>query len=145
MRQRGELTDSEWERLEPLLPPEKPETGRTNKDHRQIINGILWRERTGAPWRDRPDRYGPWSTVYSRFWRWRVAGSWDRVFAAVQQEEDAAGAVDWEVQFIDSSVIRAHQHAAGAKGGLQQPKRWGAVRAASRPRCTSRPRARANR
>jgi len=145
MRHRGELTDSEWERLEPHLPPEKPETGRTNKDHRQIINGILWRERTGAPWRDLPERYGPWSTAYSRFWRWREAGIWDRVFAAVQQEEDAAGAVDWEVQFVDSSVIRAHQHAAGAKGGLQRPRHWGAARAASRPRCTSRPRAAASR
>jgi transposase len=145
MRHRGELTESEWGRLEPLLPPEKPETGRTNKDHRQIINGILWRERTGAPWRDLPKRYGPWSTVYSRFWRWREAGIWDRVFAAVQQEEDAAGAVDWEVQFVDSSVIRAHQHAAGAKGGRQKRRRSARVRAASRPRCTSRPRAAANR
>jgi transposase len=139
MRHRGELTDSEWERLEPHLPPEKPETGRTNTDHRQIINGILWRERTGAPWRDLPERYGPWSTVYSRFWRWREAGIWDRIFAAVQQEADAAGEVDWSVHFVDGSVIRAHQHAAGAKGGRQKPRRWGAARAASQPRCTSRP------
>ena len=145
MGHRGELTDAEWERLGPLLPPEKPDTGRTNKDHRQIINGILWRERTGAPWRDLPDRYGPWSTVYSRFWRWREAGIWDRVFAAVQQEADAAGAVDWSVHFVDGSVIRAHQHAAGAKGGLPKPRRWGAARAASRPRCTSRPRGMASR
>jgi transposase len=144
MRHRGELTDSEWERLEPLLPPEKPETGRTNTDHRPIINGILWRERTGAPWRDLPERYGPWSTVYSRFWRWRAGGIWDRIFAAVQQEADAAGEVDWSVHFVDGSVIRAHQHAAGAKGGRQKPKRWGAARAASRPRCTSKPRARAS-
>jgi transposase len=145
MGHRGELSDQEWERLEPLLPAEKPETGRPNVDHRRIINGILWRERTGAPWRDLPERYGPWSTVYSRFWRWRAAGIWDRVFAAVQQEEDAAGAVDWEVQFVDGSVIRAHQHAAGAKGGTQKPRRWGAARAASRPRCTSRPTGRASR
>jgi transposase len=145
MRHRGELTDQEWERLEPLLPAEKPETGRPNVDHRRIINGILWQERTGAPWRDLPERYGPWSTVYSRFWRWRVAGIWDRIFAAVQQQADAAGEVDWAIQFVDGSVIRAHQHAAGAKGGLQKRRRWGAARAASRPRCTSRPRGTASR
>jgi transposase len=145
MTHRGELTDQQWERLKPLLPPEKPETGRPNVDHRRIIDGIVWRERTGAPWRDLPERYGPWSTVDSRFWRWREAGIWDRVFAAVQQEEDAAGAMDWDVQSVDSSVIRAHQHAAGAKGGRRQPKRWGAARAASRPRCTSRPRVGASR
>jgi transposase len=145
MGHRGELTDKEWERLEPLLPAEKPETGRPNVDHRRIINGILWRERTGAPWRDLPERYGPWSTVYSRFWRWRVAGIWDRIFAAVQQQADAAGEVDGAIQFVDGSVIRAHQHAAGAKGGLQKRRRWGAARAASRPRCTSRSRGRASR
>ena len=145
MRHRGELTDQEWERLQPLLPAEKPERGRPNTDHRRIIDGILWRERTGAPWRDLPERYGPWSTVYSRFWRWRAAGIWDRIFAAVQQQADAAGEVDWEVQFVDGSVIRAHQHAAGAKGGTRKPRRWGAARAASRPRCTSRRRATASR
>jgi transposase len=139
MRHRGELTDQEWERLEPLLPPEKSERGRPNAEHRRIINGILWRERTGAPWRDLPERYGPWSTVYSRFWRWREAGVWDRIFAAAQQQADEAGEVDWSVHFVDGSVIRAHQHAAGAKGGIQKPRRWGAARAASRPRCTSRP------
>src|SRR3954451_1840597 len=117
MRHRGELTDQEWEGLEPLLPPEKPERGRPNVDHRQIINGILWRERTGAPWRDLPERYGPWQTVYSRFRRWRLAGIWDRIFAAVQREADANGEVDWSVHFVDGSVIRAHQHAAGARGG----------------------------
>jgi transposase len=145
MAHRGELTDRQWEGLEPLLPPERPETGRPNVDHRRIIDGILWRERTGAPWRDLPARYGPWSTVYSRFWRWQKAGVWDRVFAAVQQEEDAAGAVDWGVQFIDSSVIRAHQHAAGARGGHRKPRRWARARAASRPRPTSRPRGAASR
>lgn len=142
---RYEIKDGDWDRIKEFLPGQVGHRGVTAKDNRLFMNAVLWIARTGAPWRDLPERYGPWSTVYSRFWRWRVAGIWDRVFAAVQQEEDAAGAVDWEVQFIDSSVIRAHQHAAGAKGGLQKPKRWGAVRAASRPRCTSRPRARANR
>src|SRR5947199_9703940 len=124
MRHRGELTDQEWERLKPHLPPEKPERGRPNVEHRRIINGILWRERTGAPWRDLPERYGPWSTVYSRFWRWRVAGIWDRIFAAIQQGADAAGKVDWSVHFVDGTVIRAQQDAAGAKGGTQKRSRW---------------------
>ena len=144
MNGRGELTDRKWERLAPLLPPEQPATGRRNADHRRIINGILWRERTGAPWRDMPARYGPWSTVYSRFWRWREAGIWDRVFAAVQREEDAAGRIDWSVQFVDGTVIRAHQHAAGLKGGRRTRRRWGGVGAGSARRSTSRRRAAAS-
>jgi transposase len=138
MAHRGELTNAQWERLSPLLPPEKPAVGKPNHDHRTIIDGILWRLRTGAPWRDVPARYGPWSTVYSRFRRWRLAGLWDRIFAAVQREADAAGEVDWSVHFVDGTVIRAHQHAAGAKGGTRRPRRSGAAKVASRPRCTSR-------
>ena len=144
MSHRGELTDRQWERLEPLLPPERPRTGRPNVEHRRIINGIVWRERTGAPWRDLPERYGPWSTVYSRFWRWREAGVWDRVFAAIQREEDAAGAVDWGVHFVDGTTIRAHQHAAGAKGGHRRRRRSAAVGAGSARRSTSRRRAAAS-
>ncbi len=138
MRHRGELTDQEWERLEPHLPPEQPEMGRPNVDHRRIINGILWRLRTGAPWRDLPEGYGPWSTVSSRFRRWRLAGIWDRILAAVQREADAAGEVDWSVAFMDGTVIRAHQHAAGAKGGLQKPRHSGAARVGSVPRSIAR-------
>jgi transposase len=145
MPSRGELTTAQWERLRPLLPPEQPRTGRPNMDHRRILNGILWKLRTGAPWRDLPERYGPWATVYSRFWRWQRAGLWDRVFAAVQRQADAAGQVDWEVHFVDGTIVRAHQHAAGAKGGTRKRRRLGAVRAASRPRCTSGPRAAASR
>ncbi len=145
MGHRGELTDAQWERLSPLLPPEKPAVGKPNKGHRTIIDGILWRERTGAPWRDLPARYGPWSTVYSRFWRWRVAGIWDRIFAAVQQQADAAGEVDWGVHFLDGTVIRAHQHAAGARGGTRRRRRWGRAGAASRRRSTSGRRAAASR
>lgn len=144
MNGRGELTDRQWEALKPHLPAEKPETGRPNVDHRRIIDGILWRERTGAPWRDLPERYGPWSTVYSRFWRWRQAGIWERIFAAVQREGDAAGRIDWEVHFVDGTVIRAHQHAAGAKGGLQKRRRLAAAGAGSARRCMSEQRAMAS-
>jgi transposase len=112
---RRELTDAQWQRLEPLLPPQKPRTGRPNDDHRRILNGILWIHRTGAPWRDLPERYGPVGTVSSRFYRWRRAGLWARVLEALQAEADAAGRIDWDLHFVDSSVIRAHQHAAGAR------------------------------
>jgi transposase len=114
---RHELTNTQWERLQPLLPPQKPPTGRPAVDHRRILNGLLWLLRTGAPWRDLPERYGPWQTVASRFYRWRTAGLWDRLFAAVQQQADAAGHLDWDLHFVDGTIIRAHQHAAGAPSG----------------------------
>jgi transposase len=117
---RFELTDEQWQRLEPLLPPARPRTGRPNEDHRRIVNGILWIHRTGSPWRDLPERYGPVGTVSSRFYRWRAAGVWDRLLRALQAEADARGKVDWELHFIDGTIIRAHQHAAGARrsGGI---------------------------
>jgi transposase len=133
---RHELTNTQWERLHPLLPPQKPQTGRPAVDHRRILNGILWILRTGAPWRDLPERYGPWSTVASRFYRWRKIGLFDRLFAAVQQQADAAGQLDWDRHFVDGTVIRAHQHAAGAKKGVRTPKRSGAAKGASVPKST---------
>jgi transposase len=145
MPYRGELTNAHWGRVAPLLPPEKPRVGKPNKDHRTILDGILWKLRTGAPWRDLPERYGPWSTVYSRFRRWRLAGIWDRVFAAVQRQADAAGQVDWTVHFVDGTIIRAHQHAAGARGGTRLRRRSAGARAASARRCTSARRAAASR
>ena len=107
--------DVQWRRLEPLLPPEKPWTGRPNEDHRRILNGMLWVHRTGAPWRDLPVYYGPVGTVSSRFYRWRKAGIWDSILSALQAEADARGEVDWDLHFVDATVIRAHQHAAGAR------------------------------
>jgi transposase len=101
--------------LEPHLPPEKPWTGRSNAPHRRILNGILWVLRTGAPWHDLPRRYGPVGTVSSRFYRWRASGVWDRILAALQSEADARGEVDWDLHFVDATIIRAHQHAAGAR------------------------------
>jgi transposase len=83
----------------------------------RILNAILWKLATGAPWRDLPERYGPWQTVYTRFWRWTRAGVWDRLLAAVERRADAAGALDGELHFVDGTIVRAHQHAAGAKGG----------------------------
>jgi transposase len=111
------LTDEEWGRLAPLLPPQRPRTGRPAKAHRAVVEGILWVLRTGAPWRDLPERYGPWKTVASRFYRWQAAGVWDRVLAALQRQGDAAGALDWGTHYVDATTIRAHPHAAGAKRG----------------------------
>ena len=111
---RFELSDRQWARVAPHLPPEKPPTGRPNDDHRRIVDGILWVQRTGAPWRDLPARYGPVGTVSSRFYRWRRAGVWDRVLAALQAEADAQGEVDWDLHLVDATIVRGHQHAAGA-------------------------------
>ena len=112
---RYELTDTAWQRLEPLLPPRKSRTGRPNHDHRRILHGILWIHRTGAPWRDLPQRYGPVGTVSSRFYRWCRAGIWDRILSAFQAEADARGEIDWDLHFVDATIVRAHQHAAGAR------------------------------
>ena len=118
---RHELTDDQWDRLEPLLPPQRPSTGRPNQDHRTILNGILWILRTGAPWRDLPERYGNWKTVYSRFRRWQAAGIWDRILTELQCEAAHDDQLDGALTMIDSSSIRAHQHAAGARKRGTQP------------------------
>src|SRR5438105_3166376 len=143
MRRRHELNDTEWARLEPLLPPRKP--GRPRHDDRRMLNGILWKLATGVPWRDLPERYGPWQTLYTHFRRWTAAGVWDQLFAAVQRQADAAGGLDWEWHFVAGTVIRAHQHAAGAKGGTLRPRRSAAAKVASRPGSTCAPRAAASR
>ncbi len=140
---RHELTDEQWKRLEPLLPPAKPRVGRPNADHRRILNAIRWRLRTGAPWRDLPERYGSWKTVYSRFRRWQQQGLWDKILAELQADADAEGNLDWTIHFVDGSVVRAHPHAAGAKRGRTKP--WVAVVEVSPRRSTSAPRAGAGR
>ena len=113
---RGELTEYQWQRLKPLLPAQKPKLGRPALPHRQILNGILWILRTGAPWRDLPPHYGAWQTVACRFYRWQKAGIWERLVRALQQQADAAGLLDWNLHLVDSTLVRAHQHAAGARG-----------------------------
>lgn len=112
---RHELTDDQWERLKPLLPPQRPRTGRPAKPHRTVLNGILWILRTGAPWRDLPDRYGVWQTIYSRFRRWREAGIWETVLTTVQSEAAFDGTLDGSLAMIDGTNVRAHQQAAGAR------------------------------
>jgi transposase len=117
------LTDEQWARLAPLLPLQKPATGRPAKPHREVLEAIGWVLRTGAPWRDLPKEYGPWQTAASRFYRWAEQGVWERVLAAVQADADTRGELDWLLHSLDASVVRAHQHAAGAKGGMPRPRR----------------------
>ncbi|MFJ9344772.1 IS5 family transposase [Streptomyces sp. NPDC101733] len=110
---RGDLTNAEWGRLEPLLPPGGMRGGRWS-EHRKVINGVLFRVRTGVPWRDLPERFGPWETVYKRHRRWSADGTWELLLTRVQAAENAAGRIDWDVS-VDSTTTRAHQHSAGAR------------------------------
>ena len=131
---RGDLTKTQWERLHPLRPPQKPKTGRPAVDHRRVLNGILGMLRTGAPWRDLPEPYGPWRTVAGRFYRGQRAGLWSQLLAAVQAQADAAGELNGDLPDLAGTMIRAHQHAAGATKGPQRPKRSVAAGVGSVPK-----------
>jgi transposase len=104
-----EFSDAQWERIAPLMPQI---TGRSRpfRDHRQVVEGIAYRYRTGCAWRDLPERFGPWQTVWKRHKRFSADGTWDRIFTALLAEADTAGDIDWAVS-IDSTINRAHQHA----------------------------------
>ena len=119
---RHELTDAAWARIEPLLPPTGRRGGRW-RDHRQVINAILWQANTGVPWRDLPERYGPWKTPYQRFRRWAADGTWARLKAQVVTLAELDDDINWDAQ-VDATIVRAHQHAAGAvKRGSMSPRR----------------------
>jgi transposase len=126
---RYELTDFEWSIIAPLLP-NKPR-GKVRADDRKVLNGIYWRLRTGSPWADIPERYGPATTCYNRFVRWRKVGVWDRIFEAVSKVYDG------DLQMVDSSSIRVHQHAANVKKGVRKTPASGNLSAA---RCMGRSR-----
>ncbi|WP_418955198.1 IS5 family transposase [Streptomyces tritici] len=117
---RADLTDKQWAVLEPLLP-KGTRAGRPPLwPRRQLIDGIRFRVRTGVPWRDIPVEYGPWNRVYDLFRRWQCNGTWQRILTRLQSLADAKGAIVWDLS-VDSTVCRAHQHAAGARkrGDLQ--------------------------
>jgi len=114
--------------------PSRARTGRP-KEHRAVLDALLWLGKTGAPWRDLPARYGPWQSVATRFYRWTRSGLWDRIPSALRRIADARGRIDWDVQMVDGTSVRAHRHAAGAKGG-SRGRRWGAHAAASAASCT---------
>ena len=114
---RYELTETEWNRIKDMLPPERTgKPGRPSSDNQTALNGILWIARSGAAWRDMPERYGSWSSVYDRFKRWSENGVIEAIFDAL--------AVDADMQdvSIDSTAVDAHQHSAGAKKGLRTKK-----------------------
>ena len=108
---RFDLTDKEWSIINPLLP-NKPR-GVPRVDDRRVVNGIFHTLRTGAPWRDLPERYGPYTTVYNRYNRWAKAGVWSRIFGALRARSPGS------LHLIDTSIVRAHQHAAGGKKGAR--------------------------
>lgn len=136
---RHELTDEEFELLKPLLPSAGRRGGQW-RDHHQVLNGLFWRLRTGAPWRDIPERYGPWKTIYHRFNQWRKDGTFDKMIQALQVRLDRNGLIEWDLWCIDSSSIRATRAAAGAgkKGAMPSRKTmaWAAPKAATPARST---------
>lgn len=109
---RRELTDGQWQRIEQLVPGKKGDKGRAGQDNRLFVDAVLWILRTGAPWRDLPCEFGNWNSTFVRFRRWARNEIWESLFKALANDPD------FEHVMIDATIVRAHQHAAGAKGGL---------------------------
>jgi putative transposase len=120
---RRELTHTQWQRIERLVPGKEGDKGRHGADNRLFVDAVLWIARAGAPWRDLPQEFGNWNSVFQRFRRWAKKGVWERIFNALVENPD------FEYLIIDSTIVRAHQHAAGAKGGAKM--RRSGVRAAA--------------
>jgi transposase len=112
------LSDAAWERMAPLIIGRPDQKGSTGRDNRMFVEGVLWIVRTGSPWRDLPEVFGDWNSVFRRFSRWSIKGVWWRIFEAMSDDPD------FEYLIVDSTIVRAHQHAAGAKkGGLKIKRR----------------------
>ena len=126
------MSDEEWAFFERFILAVRAPNGRKPTNHRLVLDGIFWIARTGAPWRDLPGEFGKWSSVYRQFRRWTLIGLWEDIMEALNQ----SGAVPSALQMIDSTVIRAHHQAAGAKGGLHD-KVSAVLEVALRPRSTS--------
>jgi len=120
---RRQLTNAQWRRIERLVPGKEGDKGRHGEDNRLFVDAVLWLVRAGAPWRDLPEQFGKWNSVFQRFRRWAKKGDWERIFNALIENPD------FEYLIIDSTIVRAHQHAAGAKGGAKV--RRSGVRAAA--------------
>ena len=118
------LSDATWERMAPLIIGRPDQKGSTGRDNRMFVEGVLWIVRTGSPWRDLPEAFGDWNSVFRRFSRWSLKGVWWRIFEAMSDDPD------FEYLIVDSTIVRAHQHAAGAKKGGLKIRRL-AVRAAA--------------
>jgi transposase len=128
---RGLMSDEEWKIFEPFVAPRVPRKGRPAQDHRRVLDGVFWIGRTGSPWRDLPDYFGKFGSVHRQFRRWSVSGLWDVILEAMNDTGEGQDSV----QMIDSTIVRAHQHSAGAKKGVRT-KVLAARAAASRPKST---------
>lgn len=140
---RHELTDEQWELVEPLIPRKKAGTGRPANDRRLMLNGIFWILGTGAPWRDLPERFGPFQSVHRYFSRWRRAGVFAAILEALQVKLDAGGLIDWELWCVDGASVRASRAAAGAGKKVSSvtrtnpgTTRWAAAEAGLAPSST---------
>ena len=146
---RHELTDEQWALIEDLFPKNGRGPGRPWRDHREMVNAMLWILSTGAPWRDLPERFGPWQTVYDRFNMYRKDGTFDRILERLQMKLDENGLIDWELFCVDGSSVRAHRAAAGAKkGGRRMSPRttpWAVPAGVGAPSFTSSPTAKGRR
>ncbi|MFD5897109.1 IS5 family transposase [Streptomyces sp. NPDC060366] len=109
------LTDAQWARIEPLLPDRTPKRGGRWRDHREVIDAIAFKFQTGTQWVHLPEKYGNWRGVYNRLRMWAIDGTWERVFTALMAQADADEDLNWAVS-VDSTIVRAHQHSAGARG-----------------------------
>lgn len=127
---RHEISDEAYARIEPMLSGKAGHPGRNADDNRAFINAVVWIARTGAAWADLPERFGKYDTVYQRFNRWAKKGQWQAIFEALQEPD-----LEWVM--LDSSVVRAHQSAAGQKKARQKPKRSDAAGVGSPPKSTS--------
>lgn len=128
------MPDAEWAFFEPFIAAVRSTNGRKPVDHRRVLDGVFWIARTGAPWRDLPEEFGKWGSVYRQFRRWTLAGLWEAILDVLNDSE----AVPDTVQMVDSTIVRAHHCAAGARGGLRS-RISAARRVASRPRSISGP------
>jgi len=118
MVRRYELSEEQWTRICDLVPGKAGDPGRTGDDNRRFVDGVLWVLRSGAHWHDLPPRYGKWKSVHKRFSRWAKAGVWERIFAVLTRDRDN------DYLMLDSTIVRAHQQAAGGKGG-PATRLWG--------------------
>jgi transposase len=132
MRRRHEISDADWDRIANLLPGQPGQHGGIAQDNRRFVNAVLWIARTGAPWRDLPQRFGRWNSIWRRFDRWAAQGVWTRVMDALRDPD-----LEWLI--LDSTAVRAHPCAAGAKkkgmaAAASPSKHWAAPEEASAPR-----------
>lgn len=142
-QQRHTLTDEQWSLIQPLIPARQAKTGRKGKDPRQMLNGIFWILATGAPWRDLPERFGPWQTVYDYFRRWKKAGVFAHIIEMLHIKLDEKGLIDWELWCVDGANVRAARAAGGADKKVSRSTptshkttRWAAAEAGLGPSST---------